>query len=77
MDFINNNTNEFSNGTTTDDTASSGIDAVRGIDAVQLTGKVLFFIFTAIGLAIVQHQYHLVQCQAWLLHLKIQLFCCL
>ena len=51
MDFINNNTNEFSNGTTTDDTASSGIDAVRGIDAVQLTGKVLFFIFTAIGLA--------------------------
>ena len=44
---MDNNTTEFSNATPTDgdDTVSSGIDAV------QLTGKVLFFIFTAIGLA--------------------------
>ena len=44
---MDNNTTEFSNTTPTDgdDTVSSGIDAV------QLTGKVLFFIFTAIGLA--------------------------
>ena len=42
---MNNTPNEFSNGTTTDDTVSSGIDVV------QLTGEVLFFIFTAIGLA--------------------------
>ena len=47
MDFINNKT-IFLNGTTTDDTT---LQYYYGINVGQLTGKVLFFIFTAIGLA--------------------------